>query len=104
MAVFVLDKRKRPLMPCAEKRARQLLDRGQAVVHTLRPFTIRLRDRVGGETQSVEIRLDPGSKSTGVAVVRKGDLLATVSVQVPSDLNAEAREAIEQYRKAMSNG
>ena len=34
----------------------------------------------------------------------KGDLLATVTVQVPSDLSAEAREAIEQYRKAMSNG
>ncbi len=34
----------------------------------------------------------------------KGDLLATVTVTVPSDLNAEAREAIEQYRKAMSNG
>ena len=73
MAVFVLDKRKRPLMPCAEKRARQLLDRGQAVVHTLRPFTIRLKHRVGGETQPVEIRLDPGSKATGVAVVRTGE-------------------------------
>ncbi len=34
----------------------------------------------------------------------KGDLLATVSVQVPSDMSAEAREAIEKYRKAMSHG
>lgn len=34
----------------------------------------------------------------------KGDLLATVNVEVPKGLNAEAREAIEQYRKAMSNG
>ncbi len=34
----------------------------------------------------------------------KGDLLATVVVTVPSDLNAEAREAVERYRKAMSNG
>lgn len=45
MAVFVLDKRKRPLMPCSEKRARLLLDRGRAVVHRMTPFTIRLRDR-----------------------------------------------------------
>ena len=73
MAVFVLDKRKRPLMPCSEKRARQMLGRGDAVVHTLHPFTIRHKRRVGGETQPVEVRLDPGSKSTGVAVVRKGD-------------------------------
>jgi molecular chaperone DnaJ len=34
----------------------------------------------------------------------KGDLLATVSVQVPAELSAEAREAVEKYRKAMSHG
>ena len=73
MAVFVLSKRKKPLMPCSEKRARQLLERGRAAVHRLHPFTIRLRDRTEGEAQPVEIRLDPGSKSTGVAVVRRGD-------------------------------
>ncbi|SEQ45981.1 RRXRR protein [Ectothiorhodospira magna] len=31
MAVLVLDKRKKPLMPCSEKRARLLLERGRAV-------------------------------------------------------------------------
>jgi hypothetical protein len=31
-------------------------------------------------------------------------LLATVSVQVPAELSAEAREAVEKYRKAMSHG
>lgn len=72
MAVFVLSKRKKPLMPCSEKRARQMLERGRAVVHKLHPFTIRLRDRVEGEAQPVEVRLDPGSKSTGIAVVRRG--------------------------------
>jgi 5-methylcytosine-specific restriction endonuclease McrA len=70
MSVFVLDKRKNPLMPCSERRARVLLERGRAVVHRHQPFTIRLRDRVGGETQPVEIRVDPGSKGTGIAVVR----------------------------------
>jgi hypothetical protein len=70
MSVFVLDKRKRPLMPCSERCARVLLERGRAVVHRHQPFTIQLRDRVGGETQPVEIRVDPGSKGTGIAVVR----------------------------------
>ncbi|GAA3898811.1 hypothetical protein GCM10022228_06780 [Halomonas cibimaris] len=41
MAVFVLDKGKQPLMPCSEKRARLLLERGRAVVHKRYPFTIR---------------------------------------------------------------
>lgn len=40
MAVFVLGKTKRPLMPCSEKRARKLLQAGRAVVHRLVPFTI----------------------------------------------------------------
>ncbi|MBK1706029.1 RNA-guided endonuclease IscB [Halochromatium glycolicum] len=71
MAVFVLDKQKRPLMPCSEKRARLLLQRGRAVVVRLAPFTIRLKDRVGGETQPLRVKLDPGSKTTGIALVRE---------------------------------
>nr|WP_297153488.1 RNA-guided endonuclease IscB [Thermogemmatispora sp.] len=71
--VFVLDKRKQPLMPCPEKRARLLLERGRAVVHRLHPFTIRLKDRLLEESvlQPVGLKLDPGSKVTGVAVVRR---------------------------------
>jgi hypothetical protein len=70
VAVFVIDKRKKPLMPCPPKRARQLLERGRAVVHKSYPFTIRIKDRTDGEAQSVRIKIDPGSKKTGTAVVR----------------------------------
>lgn len=69
MAVLVLDKRKQALMPCSEKRARLLLSRGLAVVHRAYPFTIRLKQRVGGDVQPVQVKLDPGSKTTGVALV-----------------------------------
>jgi hypothetical protein len=69
MAVFVLDKRKQALMPCSEKRARLLLSRGLAVVHRTYPFAIRLKQRIGGEMQPVQVKLDPGSKTTGVALV-----------------------------------
>jgi hypothetical protein len=51
MSVFVLDKRKQPLMPCSEKRARLLLARGRAVVVHVYPFTIRLKDRIGGSSR-----------------------------------------------------
>lgn len=70
MAVFVLDKQKRPLMPCTEKRARLLLERGRAVVVRLAPFTLRLKARRGGATQPLRLKLDPGSRTTGIAVVR----------------------------------
>ncbi|MCW8839351.1 MAG: RNA-guided endonuclease IscB, partial [Gammaproteobacteria bacterium] len=72
MAVFVLDKHKQPLMPCSEKRARLLLERDRAVVVRVHPFTIRLKDRVGGDTQPVRLKLDPGSRTTGVALMREG--------------------------------
>ncbi|BBI72625.2 hypothetical protein HAALTHF_22850n [Vreelandella aquamarina] len=73
MAIFVLDKKKQPLMPCSEKRARLLLARGRAVVHKRYPFTIRLKDRVGGETQPLRLGIDPGSKTTGLALMREPD-------------------------------
>lgn len=75
MAVFVLDKRKKPLMPCTEKRARLLLNRDRAVVVKLYPFTIRLKDRIGGETQNIRVKIDPGSKHTGIAVVRESETI-----------------------------
>ena len=71
MAVFVLDKRKNPLMPASEKRARLLLQRRRAVVIKMYPFTIRLKDRIGGEVQPIRIKIDPGSRSTGIAVVKE---------------------------------
>jgi 5-methylcytosine-specific restriction endonuclease McrA len=73
LSVLVLDKRKRPVMPCSEKRARLLLERGRAVVHRRYPFTIRLKDRVGGDVQPVRVKLDPGSRTTGIAVVADED-------------------------------
>ncbi|CDM65415.1 RNA-guided endonuclease IscB [Pyrinomonas methylaliphatogenes] len=71
--VFVLDKKKRPLMPCSEKRARLLLKRERAVVHRLQPFTIRLKDRLLEQSvlQPVGVKSDPGSKVTGAALVRR---------------------------------
>jgi 5-methylcytosine-specific restriction endonuclease McrA len=68
-----LDRRKKPLMPCSEKRARLLLERGRARVHRLVPFTIRLIDREQEDCalQPARLKLDPGSKTTGVALVRE---------------------------------
>jgi 5-methylcytosine-specific restriction endonuclease McrA len=70
--VFVLDRQKKPLMPCTPKRARLLLARGRAVVHRVQPFVIRLRDRRVAESrlQPVAIKIDPGSHTTGIALAR----------------------------------
>jgi len=67
--VFVLDKNKKPLMPCHPARARELLKKGKAAIFRYYPFTIILKEREGGNVQSVQIKIDPGSKYTGVALV-----------------------------------
>lgn len=73
MAVFVLDRNGKALMPCTEKRARLLLERDRARVHRVMPFAIRLIDRhvKTCELQALRIKLDPGSKTTGIALVRE---------------------------------
>ncbi|HLQ27643.1 MAG TPA: RNA-guided endonuclease IscB, partial [Ktedonobacteraceae bacterium] len=68
--VFVLDTKKQPLNPVHPGRARILLTSGQAAVYKHYPFTIILKCAV--ELPGVEplrIKLDPGSKTTGVAIV-----------------------------------
>lgn len=58
-------------MPCHPARARQMLREGRAVVHRTTPFVIRLKDRSEGDTQPVLLKFDPGSKTTGIALVRQ---------------------------------
>jgi len=80
MAVFVLDRHGRPLMPCSEKRARLMLERQRARVHRVMPFVIRLTDRLLEEStlQPVRIKIEPGSKITGLALVREDGEATTV--------------------------
>ncbi|NUR01872.1 MAG: HNH endonuclease [Streptomyces sp.] len=68
--VFVLSKDGQPLMPCHPARARELLGNGRAVIARQMPFTIRLKDRTraDSEVDGVQLRIDPGSKGTGLAL------------------------------------
>ena len=105
--VFVLDKNKKPLMPCSEKRARLLLSRGRAVVHKMHPFTIRLKDRTvqQSQLQPLRLKLDPGAKTTGVAVLREdGDVAETVflcEIHHKTDIKQklDARCAVRRSRR-----
>ncbi|WP_232789540.1 RNA-guided endonuclease IscB [Streptomyces jeddahensis] len=66
----MLDRRGRPLIPTHPARARKLLDQGRAVVANHTPFAIRLKDRLleQSEVAGVAVRIDPGSKGTGIAI------------------------------------
>ncbi|MFE4048966.1 RNA-guided endonuclease IscB [Streptomyces sp. YIM B13518] len=68
--VFVLAREGHPLMPCHPARARELLGKGRAVVIRHVPFAIRLKDRklAESEVDGVQLRIDPGSKGTGLVL------------------------------------
>ena len=67
--VLVIDRNKKALMPCHPARAKELLKSGKAAVYRRFPFTIILKEREGGDTQPVALKIDLGSKTTGLALV-----------------------------------
>lgn len=66
---LVVSKINKPLMPCHPARARELLKKGKAVILRRYPFTIKLTNRSEGNVQSIDLKIDPGSKTTGIALV-----------------------------------
>lgn len=56
-------------MPCHPARARELLRNGEAAVFKRYPFTIILKNREIGDKQPITLKIDPGSKKTGMAII-----------------------------------
>jgi 5-methylcytosine-specific restriction endonuclease McrA len=73
--VFVLDTNRKPLTPCKSSVARKLLNAGKAKVFRLYPFTIILNKEVTDNPQSLALKIDPGSKVTGLAVLSGSKLI-----------------------------
>ncbi len=68
--VFVVDTNKQPLNPVHPGRARLLLKHGKAAVLKHYPFTLILKTSVESpHVQPLRIKIDPGSKTTGIAIV-----------------------------------
>ena len=97
--VLVVDKDKNPLMPCHPARASELLRKGRASVYRRYPFTIIIKDRKGGVLQDTQLKFDPGSKTTGIAVV--GDFKRGPRCIWAAELThrgAAIKKALEQRR------
>jgi len=94
--VFVLDANKQPLNPIHSGWARKLLSAGRASIYRRYPFTIILRCKVvDAEIQALRLKIDPGSKRTGLAIVNDetGDVVFA----------AELEHRGEQIKKAMDS-
>jgi 5-methylcytosine-specific restriction endonuclease McrA len=104
MRVFVLDKNLTPLDPCHRARARELLNKGRAKVFKRYPFTIVLQDRTVEEStvHPHRIKIDPGSKTTGIAVVQEETGRVTNALEI-SHRGQQIKDSLES-RKALRRG
>jgi 5-methylcytosine-specific restriction endonuclease McrA len=68
--ILVVSPDKTPLSPCRPARARWLLTQKRAAVLRRYPFTIILKQSPSGNaTPALRVKIDPGSKTTGLAVL-----------------------------------
>ncbi len=102
--VFVLSNTKKPLMPCHPVRARQLLENGKAAVFRKYPFTIILQNREDGEVQPVSVKIDPGRKTTGFAIV--ADFAGGQTVQFAAEIEHRGHAIKDRLakRRALRRG
>jgi 5-methylcytosine-specific restriction endonuclease McrA len=68
--VLVLDLNKKPLTPCKPSMARKLLTSGKAAVFRRYPFTIILKKEITAIPRPTILKIDPGSKTTGIALLQ----------------------------------
>ena len=73
--VLVVDTNRKPLAPCTPGVARSLLKAGKAAVFRQYPFTIILKKEVNDDVKHCQLKIDPGSKTTGLAIVQGGKVV-----------------------------
>lgn len=100
--VLVLDTTYKPLTPCSPGTARRLLSSGKAAVFRQYPFTIILKKEVQENVDTCFLKLDPGSKTTGIALLKGNKLIWAAELthrgqQIKDSL--EARRSLRRGRR-----
>jgi 5-methylcytosine-specific restriction endonuclease McrA len=101
--VFVLDTNKKPLNPCRPITARKLLNANKAAVFRRYPFTIILKKEVSDTPKTITLKLDPGSKTTGIALLQGEKVVFGAELTHRGQaINAslESRRSIRRSRRA----
>jgi 5-methylcytosine-specific restriction endonuclease McrA len=104
MFVFVLDSSKNPLNPAYPARARKLLKTGKAAVFKRYPFTIILKESVvEPNNQELRIKIDPGARTTGVAILRNDTVFWAAELTHRSFQVRDALTSRRQLRRSRRN-
>lgn len=101
--VFVLDTNRQPLNPVHPGRARLLLTQGKAAVFRRYPFTIILQAAAPApQGAGLRLKIDPGSKTTGLAVVNdaSGEVVWAAELQHRGGAIKKALDARRRVRRS----
>jgi 5-methylcytosine-specific restriction endonuclease McrA len=104
--VFVIDTNKRPLNPIHPAQARQLLRNGKAAVFKRFPFTIILKEaRPDAPVEFLRIKVDPGAKTTGIAIVNDstGEVVFAAEIKHRGFAIRESLTSRRQLRRSRRN-
>lgn len=98
--VFILDTNKHPLNLISPKQARKLLDKGKAAVYRQFPFTIILKSTVDNPTTyPLTLKIDPGSKHTGLAILSEDVVIWVAQIQHRGQLIKDSLISRSQLRR-----
>ena len=86
MKVFVLDKEKKPLMPCSNRKARILLKEKKAKIFDKRPFTIQLLHNTSKYKKEIVLGVDTGYKHLGIATNSGENVLIKGTINHRNDI------------------
>ena len=103
--VFLIDSNKTPMNPIHPAHARELMEKGKAAIFRSYPFTLimkRVVDKI--ITYPLSLRIDPGSKFTGISLVNNRDeVIWGMELQhrgVAIKDSLKTRKAVRQGRRA----
>jgi 5-methylcytosine-specific restriction endonuclease McrA len=99
--VFVLDRKKQPRNPVHPSVARQLLGDGKAAIYRRFPFTIILKSLYCSGVAPLRLKLDPGARFTGIALVNdaSGEVVFAAELQHRGFAIRESLTARRQLRR-----
>ena len=102
--IFVIDTQKKPLMMATARRARELLNKGKAAIFRRYPFTLILKQEIDAIKPSLELRIDPGSKFTGFALVTpKGEVIWGMELEHRGSQISQALTKRAGFRRSRRN-
>ena len=101
-SVLVIDTNKQPQLPVNPGMARRLLKEGKAAVFRRYPFTIILKEERNKEPTPCQVKIDPGSKTTGMAIVQGDQVIWGAELehrgqQIKNDV--ESRRSLRRGRR-----